>query len=438
MKNLVGDICSSIIGNTKTRINDPFIGTFLCTWVICNWNYLALLFFGEGSPVERIGSFYIFLTQTPLIEWNSLLSVPLSITLFYLFLFPWVSLGVKGIQSAAVDKLHNQAVGIEIKKVTQQLELNKATLKADPDKTFLEQIVQQDIDKKEEILKHIRLRTAKMDSKVQEVRDRAKEQEENTREAESRANSAQVEYDKKLKQDEIEKLRFSSNRAKAQAALASHRFPSAYYLMAKISNSIKQDQIYISIETSGEIVAALFGYQSFELLLSDKTFNNNTISDVKYIYYDDDLSARLEAVVQQYEDHNEDVTSDLIFDHLMGLFDAEPIELVTLDRLGQYAVEKIEEDPFNLIHEEGVSGASAESSTTFEDFDDIHSNGADYDNGFVSEILVSASGSHYRDSDIPGRTMTISASVQANAIVGKFGLGSLELGEVTGTLDEFE
>lgn len=440
MAKMLEDIWSSVIGNTKTRINDPFIGTFLCTWVLCNWNYLALLFWGEGSAVERISAFYIFLTQTTVLEfgWNSLLTTPLAITLFYLFAFPWLSLLIKSVQRKAIDKLHEQAVGIETSKATQQLTLNKEVLKANPDKPFLEQMVKQDLEKKEEVLKHLRLRTERFTAKAEQAQERLKEQEANTREAESRADIANVDKDKKIKQVELDKLNFSVNTAKAKAAKASHRYPSAYYFMSKISTSLKNDGVYISVETSGEIVAALFGYDSFEHLLADKDFNNESLADVKYIYYDEDLSTHLETVVQQYESHNEDVTSDLIFDHLMELFDADPIELVALDRLEQYAVEKIEEDPYSFVHEEGLSGAIAESNTTFEDFEDIHTTGADYDDGFVAEIQLSASGSHYRDSDVPGRTMTITVDVQANVIIGKYGLTSLQVGEANGTLDEFE
>ncbi|HFQ5391810.1 TPA: hypothetical protein ACGUP1_000528 [Vibrio vulnificus] len=146
---LLDDIFSSVTGTAKTRVSDPFLGTFICSWLICNWNYLALLAWGEGSVTERVNAFYIYLLQTPFLGWNSLFVFPFLIALFYLFAFPWLSLVVKFIQKSVNERLHEQAVAIELIKVTQQEELNRARLKADPEKQFLEQLVQQDIDKKE-------------------------------------------------------------------------------------------------------------------------------------------------------------------------------------------------------------------------------------------------------------------------------------------------
>ncbi|HGF7224616.1 TPA: hypothetical protein AB5F36_003577, partial [Vibrio cholerae] len=60
------------------------------------------------------------------------------------------------------------------------------------------------------------------------------------------------------------------------------------------------------------------------------------------------------------------------------------------------------------------------------------------DNGFSSKIIASASGEHRRESGIPGRTMTISLEMKSNVIVGKYGLGAIEEGQVIGSLDDFD
>nr|MBF4349416.1 hypothetical protein [Vibrio anguillarum] len=101
---LVDDIFSSIVGSAKIRVSDPFIGTFMCSWVVCNWNYLALLAWGEGNATERVSAFYIYLTQTPVIGCNSLFVFPFLIALFYLFVFPWLSFVVKFMQRQVNDK----------------------------------------------------------------------------------------------------------------------------------------------------------------------------------------------------------------------------------------------------------------------------------------------------------------------------------------------
>ena len=75
--------------------------------------------------------------------------------LSYLFIFPWLSLFINTVQSLSQKKLHKQAIDIELVKIKQQQELNKERLRTNPNKQFLEQLVQQDIDKRKLILEHI-------------------------------------------------------------------------------------------------------------------------------------------------------------------------------------------------------------------------------------------------------------------------------------------
>lgn len=435
---LLDDIFSSVAGTTKTRVSDPFIGTFIFSWLICNWNYLTLLAWGEGNVTERVSAFYIYLSQTPIFEWNSLFIFPFLIALFYLFVFPWLSLIVKSIQKSANEMLHQQAVNADLTQITQQEQLNKAKLKADPDKQFLEQLVQQDIDKKNEILEHIRQRTIRLESKAKEALSQEKEQEARTKEAENKAKTSKLELDKKLQQSESDKLRFESISAKARASLASQRFPSAYFFITQVEESLRQDGVKLSVKAYGEIIALLFGYGNFEELLADEKFNNEVLAEVKYVYYNDDLAKGLEKIVLGEDSENEDLSADLIFDHLQMLFDGEPFELVTIDRLEEYSREEIENNPYDLLNEDGTSGAIADSDTIFEDIDDIHVESSNFDDGFTAEIRASASGSHRRESDVPGRTMSISIDMKSNVVVGRYGLSSIGIGEVTGTLDEYD
>ncbi|ENM3990708.1 cell envelope integrity protein TolA [Vibrio cholerae] len=435
---LVDDIFSSIVGSAKTRVSDPFIGTFVCSWVVCNWNYLALLAWGEGNATERVSAFYIYLTQTPIFGWNSLFVFPFLIALFYLFVFPWLSFVVKFMQRQVNDKLHQQAVDIELIKVSQQEKLNMAKLKADPDKQFLEQLVQHDIDRKNEILEHIRQRTVRFAAKANEALSREKEQDAKAKEAENNTQISKLELDKKVKQFELDKVRFESNSAKARATLASHRFPSAYFLMSQVEGSLRQDGVQLSLKASGEIIAVLFGYESFEELLSDENFCNDSLAEVKYVYYDSELAKGLEKIVLDERSENENLSANLIFDHLQMLFEGEPFELVTSDLLEEYSRDKVENSQYELLNGDGVSGAIAESDTIFEYIDDIHVDSSTFDNGFSSKIIASASGEHRRESGIPGRTMTISLEMKSNVIVGKYGLGAIEEGQVIGSLDDFD
>lgn len=336
------------------------------------------------------------------------------------------------------DKLHQQAVDIELIKVSQQEKLNMAKLKADPDKQFLEQLVQHDIDRKNEILEHIRQRTVRFAAKANEALSREKEQDAKAKEAENNTQISKLELDKKVKQFELDKVRFESNSAKARATLASHRFPSAYFLMSQVEGSLRQDGVQLSLKASGEIIAVLFGYESFQELLSDENFCNDSLAEVKYVYYDSELAKGLEKIVLDERSENENLSANLIFDHLQMLFEGEPFELVTSDLLEEYSRDKVENSQYELLNGDGVSGAIAESDTIFEYIDDIHVDSSTFDNGFSSKIIASASGEHRRESGIPGRTMTISLEMKSNVIVGKYGLGAIEEGQVIGSLDDFD
>ncbi len=435
---IIDDIWSSISGSAKTKITDPAVGTFLVSWVLCNWNYLALLFLGEGSASLRISGFYKYLSNTEVIAFNSIFTIPLLLTILYLFIFPWISLLVKSLQVAVNNRLHQQAVNVDLSKVIQQEELNKAKLKANPDKQFLEQNLQLEIDRKKELAEQRKKRTLWFKIKASEATERAKEATAKAEEAESKRNSAKIDEEKKKNQAELERQRFSISSAEVRATLASHRFPSAYLFMSLITDSVKQDGITLSLTATSEVVAAIFGYKDFESLLGDENFDNEHFSNVEYLYYDDsELAKRLEGVVSEEETENEDLTSEMLFEHIRMVFEQLPYKFVDLDELTQLSVELCENDSFSLLDYEGTASSQAESDT---DYDDVYVEGAEnaeFINGFAANINASASGSHRKESDIPGRDMSISVQVTSSVVVGKYALGPLKLLYVHGGLVDY-
>lgn len=92
---VLDDILASLSGVAKTRVSDPFIGTFTISWIICNWNHIALLLWGGGTVSDRVNEFQKYLSLTGLFGFNSVFVIPLMLALFYLFAFPWLSLVFK-------------------------------------------------------------------------------------------------------------------------------------------------------------------------------------------------------------------------------------------------------------------------------------------------------------------------------------------------------
>jgi len=423
---ILEDIWSSVVGNATTRVSDPVIGTFLTSWLICNWHYIGLLFFGEGNATQRISGFYKYWSSSDFFAFNSIFVIPFLFTFSYLFIFPWLSLLVKALQAAVNDKLHQQAVDIDLIKVTQQEELNKAKLKANPDKQFLEQIIQLEIDRKKEVSKQRKQRTIRFTEKAIAAKAKADE-------ANSKRDLVSIEKEKKERQEELERQRFNISSAEVRATMASNRFPSAFLFISLISDSLKQDDIILSVSASCEIVSAIFGYDNFKSLLSDEEFDNESLSSVKYIYYDDsELAKKLEEIISEDNSNNEDLTSDMLFDHIRMVFDELPYVFANIDELAQLSLELCENDSYSLLENDGTSGAIAESDTIY---DEVYIEGIDsskFDGKFTAFINASASGSHRKEYDIPGRDMTIKAEVISSVLVGKYALGELEIESVNG------
>ncbi|HIH8976158.1 TPA: hypothetical protein ACYUTM_001229 [Serratia marcescens] len=150
------------------------------------------------------------------------------------------------------------------------------------------------------------------------------------------------------------------------------------------------------------------------------------------------MAKRLEEIVLDENSDNEDFTADMIFGHLDMLFEDVPFELIAGDSLSEKCRDKFENNPYDILHCEGTAGAIAESNTQFEDVDDISIVHFDFYNGFYTELSAIASGDHYKESGVPGRTMTVSIKMQCDVLLGKYGLGSIEQKEVNGSLDDYD
>ena len=82
------DILQSISGNTKTKVDDPFIGALIGSWIVCNWSHLAILIFGDGTATERINALSKYLKETDVVAFNTIIVIPLIMTILFLFAFP--------------------------------------------------------------------------------------------------------------------------------------------------------------------------------------------------------------------------------------------------------------------------------------------------------------------------------------------------------------
>lgn len=442
----IDDILESISGSTRTKIEDPFIGAFIGSWLICNWDSLALLVWGEGTATDRIAAISKHYHELKLFEFNSLVAIPLLMTALFIFAFPWVSLVLKSILKYANERLHEQAVKIEITKVERQEALNKKRLLADPEKKFLEENVSLDIERRKEVIEQLKLRTARFKDKADAATSAAAEAKAALEvtaaaaaEARSRANQAALDDEKKQANAELEKQRFSLASAQLKAAQASNRFPAAYALMQIIEESLKDDDTYLSLDGLGEIVAMIFGYKSFNTLVHDENFNNKTLGAVSYIYYDrEEFASTLETIVQNEGSRNEDLNAELLFDHVISIFDKLDFKLLPKDEVEEISREACENMRYDLLNSDELSGPIAESDTIYDEIEINDMDEITFDNGLSVTFSGIASGTHRREHDISGRDIEFNIEMRSALIVGTKGLGEFERGEVSANLVDYE
>ena len=145
---VLNDIWSSVRGSTNTRVKDPIIGTFIVSWCVCNWDKLAILFWGSKIAEQRINDLTnrmsVISDPSLLIKDLDLLFFPVILTLIYLFILPSFSLWVKKKQDNTTLLQHSHAIDLDIRRAEKQKDLNKAILRASPEKEFLAQEVKLD------------------------------------------------------------------------------------------------------------------------------------------------------------------------------------------------------------------------------------------------------------------------------------------------------
>lgn len=433
------DIMQSISGSTKTKVEDPFIGAFIGSWIVCNWNHLAILIWGEGSTAERINALSKYFSETHIFDLNTVLVIPFFMTLLFLFAFPWVSLLLKSLQKFANERLHQQAISIEVGKVKQQEILNKQKLLADPDKKFLEQNVQLDIDRRQEIIEQLKLRTLRFKQKAETATAVLEAATASAAEAKSQASQAELEEEKKQKNAELERQRFNVESAQLKAKQASNRFPSSYSFMLAIEESLKADEIQLSLTALGEIVAMIFGYSSFYSLVHDENFNNDKLSQVSCIYYDPkEFASRLESIVQDESSDNAGLESGLLFDHVISILENLKYKLLTEDQVEEVCRDACENFKYDLLNGKEFSGPISESDTFIEQVEIGELDSFTFDGGLSAIFSGSASGSHRNDTEVPGRDIKFNVEIKNTVLFGTRALGKFELGEVSASLIDYD
>ncbi|HHR5900629.1 TPA: hypothetical protein ACS7XC_001532 [Providencia alcalifaciens] len=384
----------AVKGNTIARVRDPIIGTFIVSWLICNWYEVTLLFFGNGKVWERIDRLNLYLTEDFGNNCIQILMLPIIITVFYLFIFPRVSLKVKKLQKKTNDELYYQAFEITKSKAEKNVELNMELLKSDPNKEFLSELAKTDIAQKKADydLKLLQIEKDRIDNQLNQ--EKLKQITIETKEKELNEITKQNNY-------ELEKEKYDIISAQNKAAIASARFPIAYSLLSSISKGFEKEKYFFPFEIYGEIIAYLFGYKSFSFLLDDKNFNNITVHNVKYIYLDYKyLSDFLITISDESIMKLVGIDDDDLFEIITNVLQEYNIKLINREIASEIANELFESEEYSLANRIDISAILSDNNMIDPDFhiDEI-SNVFLSNERLIINTKVIISGTHRLDDD---------------------------------------
>lgn len=427
---ILEDIWSSIKGNARIRVKDPIIGTFIFSWCICNWDKLATLFLGTASIDERIKYMVDTMHITNLLYDVDLIILPLMLTILYLFVFPHLSLWVKQKQNAVILSQHKQAIELDINQAKAQKQLNKVRLRANPEKEFLTQEIEMDLqeemrksERRNKIMEYIDLKTKNKRAEL-EIKS-------------SQAEKLRVELEVKKRQEDTEKMKFERQAAIHRATLASNRFPILYQWMNLLSNSIQQDGVTMSLSGLTNTIAAMFGYDTIDMLINDKNFNNSKLDEIKFIYHDSVyLADKLSNIASAENDNEEIISGELLFDHVQMILEGFNIDLLSADELAEKICDMVNETSYDILNSEELSGPMAETDTIFDDLE-IAVDSFKFNDGFEVSMSGYASGHHRKEDDVIGRELSVNIIASCTPKIGRFGLSDYKL-TISGSPRDYE
>lgn len=423
-------------GNAKEKLNDPLIGSFVFSFVLWNWNYFLLLFFGDKAIDERIVD---CITSLSLFSagWEHFFKsldvyvTPALLAIFYVFYMPHISIWISVKLKPLVVSKHAAAVDLEIEQADKQQELNKRKLISDPNKDFLGKLVIQDIRQKE-------LETEKKQADSEKAKLDAEKAKIDVEKAKVDAAKAVADKEiveanskKAIKDEEVqriksehEKKRIEVGDAITNSMLHANAYFSCFNFVRKLSESLANDGISLTHKSLTDIIAAVFGYSDFDDLLGDNTFHNEGLKKLKYILLDSKyLSDRLEEILSEDVVDEEVCNSYYIFGHLTMMFESFPYLYGDDETIANAIFEEIEANKLDLIDTDAVSGAIASTDSIIEEIDLTLKDVSMQDSGLEIVINGHGSGTHRKDSSIRGQGIDITINVTVPLLWGRYGLG---------------
>jgi len=140
---MIGDAITSIKATLYDRASSPLFGAFVLAWCIWNYRVIAILFSGEDINIQFAAIDHRFaLLIVPYINFElglilHGLLIPMGIALFYIFLYPRLSIPVyersledqKELRRLKQEKEDNELLSVEESREFNVMNMRKSLLK---------------------------------------------------------------------------------------------------------------------------------------------------------------------------------------------------------------------------------------------------------------------------------------------------------------------
>ncbi|MBF4249533.1 hypothetical protein EA007_00615 [Vibrio anguillarum] len=433
MTETIKDIWGSITNNINSRLASPFFGAFLVSWVLCNWDKLALLFFGMQSVDSRISVFQDSIAWISIGHENSVSTIwwPLAISSIYMFLSPYLHIAIQQVQKHSAGLRYSLTVDQDVDKEDARGRLVKAKAKANLQNKVAEDEVRAEIENSVAETKKLQEDAAAAEARKNLIQEKYLEAQEKVKELKLANEVLARKEAKKLQDAEKATFAFDKSKAEHENELLTLQLPLAYQYMNTLSDSLNDDEKRYSLFHLSEIIAATFGYQSFEQLIKDESFSAKNIKKIKYLSYDSEtLFDCLNNIIES--ENEEDYDSSWLFEHIQMTLDQYSLQLQDLDSVAEEAINELWDANLidDFINSDPVSSETAITNVEcFDQLDNLQkiSHRWGKGEGLYITYTCDLSGDSHPDKPFSGNSVDIKFEVLHPLVLGDAGLGSFEI-----------
>ncbi|MCF1431909.1 MAG: hypothetical protein LPH21_02525 [Shewanella sp.] len=420
------DILTNWLKDNQVKVTSPVIGAFISAWVLFNWDKFLLLFWGAGELPERLKLFQESNSFSDPHYWLS----PLILAMIYVFGMPYLNVITQKLKRHAELMRYREVVDTDIEKEKKLCELNEAKYKSNPDNDYIGRKIKADIEQIESNAK-------KATAEAEAAQSDAESKSALATKSKAEAEKASLELKKQKLLEEKELIAHERAKALHDNMIVSSQFPTLYEYISELSKMLHEDDIHLKIDTITDAIAITFGFDSGIEILTEKNFNLKFIQSLSLVIFEPD---RLLSELKKLVDSDETVTIDEsdLFDYLIQLFETiEHCRLVSSESLEDEAISYFEDNQFDLLQEDGIAGAMAETNAYFDEVSDYQVQSVEFDssvNRWEVKISCVVSGTNHEERMFYGDSIQTSLIIAYPIVLGRNGAESPHFTDVSGSV----